>query len=233
MGLPLSQSEKAAILAATEIFGGLDGASLHDLAGVSAQRSYGRGQFLWYQGDPGDRLVVVASGLVKVTLTSESGEEVLLVTLGEHQTLGELAILDGSPRSASVVAVRPTTVLTLPRSAVLAQMAMHPGVLDAILRSLGRLVRRLTEQTGDLVFLDLAGRLAKVLLQLAESHSPDGSGTVVDAGLSQSDIAAMVGATRPAVNRVLQTFASRGLVSVEGQIIVLRNVAALRRRAGL
>jgi len=233
MGLRLSRQEAARELGATRILGGLDPPALLGLAGICVQRSYGRGQYLFYQGDAGDRLVVVCTGLVKVVLTSEQGGEVVLTTLGRHESLGELALLDGSPRSASVVAVEPTTVLMLPREAVLELMAGQPAVLDAVLRSLGHLVRRLTDQAGDLVFLDLPGRLAKALVGLAQDHARDDRGVVLDTGLSQSDIAAMVGATRPAVNRVLQIFASRGLISVEGRVIVLRDLPGLRRRAGL
>jgi CRP/FNR family cyclic AMP-dependent transcriptional regulator len=229
----LTDDEAAEVLGATRVFRALDRSSLLGLAAASRQRTYHRGQYLWYEGDPGDHLVVISTGLVKVVLTSEAGNEVLFVTLGRHETVGELAILDGSPRSASVVAVEPTTVVMLPRASVLEVMASHPAVLDAVLRSLGQLVRRLTEQTGDLVFLDLAGRVAKVLLELAQRHARDDEHAVLDVGLSQSDIAAMVGATRPAVNRILQLFASRGLISVDGRVIVLRDLPALRRRAGL
>ncbi len=229
----LSRQEVVQILRSTRVFGALDTPSLIGLAGICTQRTYGRGQYLWYQGDPGDRLVVVCKGLVKVVLASERGDEIVLVTLGRHESLGELAILDGSPRSASVVAVELTTVLMLPRAAVLELMAAHPPVLDAVLKALGQLVRRLTEQTGDLVFLDLAGRVAKVLVNLAHSHARDDRRMVLDTGLSQSDIAAMVGATRPAVNRILQLFASRGLITVDGRVIMLRDLPALRRRAGM
>jgi CRP/FNR family transcriptional regulator, cyclic AMP receptor protein len=228
----LSQQETAQVLASTRIFGALDEASLLGLAEISRQRIHGRGQYLWYQGDPGDWLAVICTGLVKVVLTSERGEEMLLVTLGPHESLGELAVLDSSPRSASVIAVEPTTAVMLPRQAVLRVMAAHPPVLDAVLRSLGQLVRRLTEQTGDLVFLDLGGRLAKVLLQVAQRRTHNGY-TLLTVRLSQSDIAAMVGATRPAVNRALQIFASRGLISVDGRVIVLRDPPALRSRAGM
>jgi CRP/FNR family transcriptional regulator, cyclic AMP receptor protein len=229
----LTRNEAAQVLRSTRLFGALDLPALLRLAEISKQRTYGRGQYLWYQGDPGDRLIVVSEGLVKVVLASEQGEEIVLVTLGRYETLGELAILDDSPRSASVVAVERTTVLMLPRAAVLDLMATHRPVLDAMLRALGQLVRRLTETTGDLVFLDLAGRVAKVLLNLARSHAKDDRPTMLNIGLSQSDIAAMVGATRPAVNRVLQHFASRGLISVDGRVIVLRDLPALHRRAGM
>lgn len=203
------------------------------LVEVCAKRTFRRGQYLWYQGDDGTRLVVVVSGLLKVVLSSEQGDEIVLATLGRGDTLGELALLDGSPRSASVIAAEPTAVLLLSRSTVLELMGRYPAVLDAVLRSLGQLVRRLTEQAGDLVFLDLGGRLAKLLVRLAEKHLGGPEPVVLDLGLSQSDFAAMVGASRPAVNRALQSMAARGLISVDGQIVVVRNVPELRRRAGL
>jgi CRP-like cAMP-binding protein len=219
------------ILHKTELFGALDDGALTQLAAACRFRAYRRGQYIWYQGDPGDTLLVVCEGLVKVVFASEAGEEALLITLGGCEVLGEIAVLDGAARSASVVAVEPTTGLHLTRASVLDVMTRHPVVLDAMLRRLGMLVRRLTEQTGDLVFLDLGGRLAKLLLRLAGDQSKTADGIVLDTGLSQSDLAAMVGASRPAVNRVLHSFAARGLISVDGQVIVLHDAAGLRRRA--
>lgn len=220
------------ILRSARIFADLPDDDLARLAEAAIRRSYGRGQYLWYQGDDDARLVVVAEGLVKVVISSEQGDEVVLTTLGPGETLGELALLDGAPRSAAVVAVEPTSVLMLSRPTVLALLSRHPSVLDALLRSLGGLVRRLTEQAGDLVFLDLSARVAKLLLRLADAHGDGAQPPTVDVALSQSDLAAMVGATRPAVNRVLQTMAARGLISVHGHRIVLRDVPGLRRRAG-
>lgn len=219
------------VLSSARIFAGLPEGAAARLAEVCVSRKYRRGQYLWYQGDDGAYLVVVASGMVKVVLSSEQGDEVVLVTLGPGETVGELALLDSSPRSASVIAVEPTTVLMLSRATWLDVLNHQPAVLDALLRALGGLVRRLTEQTGDLVFLDLGGRVAKLLVRLADAHGNGASAPVLDLGLSQSDLAAMVGATRPAVNRVLQSMASRGLIAVDGQVIMLRDVAALRRRA--
>ncbi len=219
------------ILRSARIFADLPEDALARLTDASVRRSYRRNQFLWYEGDEGARLVVVASGLVKVMISSEQGDEVVLTTLGPGETLGELALLDGSPRSASAVAVEPTTVLMLSRATVLELLGRHPAVLDAVLRSLGGLVRRLTEQAGDLVFLDVGGRVAKLLLRLAETHGSGADPPVVDLGLSQSDLAAMVGATRPVVNRVLQSMVGRGLITMSGHRIVLRDVPGLRRRA--
>lgn len=219
------------VLRRTEIFGALDDDALTRLAVASRRRTYGKGQFIFYQGDSGDTLLVVCAGLVKVVFTSEAGEGTVLVTLGACEVVGQIALLDGEERSASVVAVEPTAGLLLTRATVLDVMVQHPVVLDAMLRSLGRLVRRLTEQAGDFAFLDLGGRLAKVLLRLAGDEPDTVDGAVLDSGLSQSDLAAMVGASRPAVNRVLHAFATRGFITVSGQVIVLRDVGALRKRA--
>lgn len=220
------------VLGGTELFRALDDDALTRLAVASRRRTYGKGQFVFYQGDSGDTLLVVCDGLVKVVFTSETGEETVFVTLGACEVVGQIALLDGAERSASVVAVEPTTGLLLTRATVLDVMVRHPVVLDAMLRSLGQLVRRLTEQAGDFAFLDLGGRLAKVLLRLAGDEGARAvDGIVLDSGLSQSDLAAMVGASRPAVNRVLHSFASRGFITVSGQVIVLRDVGALRKRA--
>lgn len=219
----------AEVLRSATIFAGLPDDALARLEAECVRRIYRRNQYLWYQGDEGGRLVVVAAGLVKVVISSAQGDEVVLTTLGPGALIGELAVLDGSPRSASVVAVEPTTVLLLSRAAFLDLLNRHPAVLDALLRSLGNLIRRLTEQAGDLVFLDLGGRVAKTLLHLAEAHGV--GSTVLDLGLSQSDLAAMVGATRPAVNRVLQGLAARGVIKVEGKRIALLDLAELERRA--
>jgi CRP-like cAMP-binding protein len=220
------------VLRRTELFGSLSDDELQRLAATSRTRTYRRGQYLWYQGDPGDSLLVVCDGRLKVVLGSEAGDEAVLHSVGRCEVIGELAVLDGAPRSASVVALERTTAVVLPRAAVFDAMARHPAVLDAMLRALGRLVRRLTETNGDLVFLDLGGRLAKLLLRLAQGRAPDGDGVVLDTHLTQSELAAMIGATRPAVNRVLRLFAERGLITVDGQVIVLKDLPGLRRRAG-
>jgi CRP/FNR family cyclic AMP-dependent transcriptional regulator len=222
----------ARLLRSTELFGGLDEQSLLELAALGRARSYGRGQYVWYEGDQGDTLMIVQTGRLKVVVSSAAGEEIVLITLGTADVVGELALLDGAPRSASVVAAEPTTVLLLSRSVLLDAMQRHASVLDAVLRTLSGLVRRLTEQASDFVFLDLGGRLAKLLLRLAGDRPHGPEGIVIDLGMSQSELAAMVGVSRQALNRALHIFAARGLISVDNHRIVLRDPAALRERAG-
>ncbi|MGH3779644.1 MAG: Crp/Fnr family transcriptional regulator [Pseudonocardiaceae bacterium] len=205
-----------------------EGISVAARAGLS--RTYAPGQIICHQGDPGDHLYVVVEGLVKIVFTSERGDEMVLNILGPEEIFGELALLDGSPRSASVVALKSTSLFVLPRRQLLELMSVNPGLADEFLKLIGKLVRKLTEKAGDLAFLDLVGRLAKVLLQLSAMHGQV-HGVVLHGGLTQTDLAGMIGASRPAVNRALQSLAARGLIAVQGRIIVLLDLEALRRRS--
>ncbi len=222
------------VLEQTALFGGLDRAVLDSLAANCVERAYPRDQYLWYQGDPGDRLVIISDGMVKVVVHSPDGNEMVLATLGPPEVIGELALIDQGPRSASVVAAEPTTVLLISRATLLELVRSNPTLLEALLMSIGALLRRLTEQASDLVFLDLGGRVAKLLVRLSDDHGRSADGTLtLELGLTQTDLANMVGASRPALNRVLQGLVARHLVAVNGHTIVIRDLDALRRRAGL
>jgi CRP/FNR family cyclic AMP-dependent transcriptional regulator len=194
-------------------------------------RHYRPGQFVFHQGDPGDRLYAVIEGLVKVVSATGRGDEIVVNTIGRAETFGEMALLDGSPRSASIVAVAPTRLFSLSRDQIMALIREHPALMDEFLRLLGRLVRGLTERAVDSAFLDLGGRLAKLLLQLAGGYGGT-NGTVLVRGLTQSDLATLVGASRPAVNRALRSLAARDLIEIKGRSIVLRDIDGLRRRCG-
>ncbi|GAA2856535.1 Crp/Fnr family transcriptional regulator [Nonomuraea rubra] len=231
-GLPYEVEPVAAVLAEIPLFQVLGESGIRSTARAGVARRYRSGQIIFHQGDPGESLYVLLDGLVKVVFTTEHGDEIVLNMLRRGDTFGEMALLDGSPRSASIVTARPSWVFALPRARLLELMREHPGLADEFLRLLGRMVRRLTGQAADLAFLDLGGRLAKLLLQLADKHGR--SDDVVDLpGLTQSDLAALIGASRPAVNRALQSLVSRNLISVQGRTITLLDVAALRKRGGL
>ncbi|MFB4271853.1 Crp/Fnr family transcriptional regulator [Nonomuraea sp. GTA35] len=231
-GLPYEVEPVAAVLAEIPLFQVLGESGILSTARAGVARRYRSGQIIFHQGDPGESLYVLLDGLVKVVFTTEHGDEIVLNMLRRGDTFGEMALLDGSPRSASIVTARPSWVFALPRARLLELMREHPGLADEFLRLLGRMVRRLTGQAADLAFLDLGGRLAKLLLQLADKHGR--SDDVVDLpGLTQSDLAALIGASRPAVNRALQSLVSRNLISVQGRTITLLDVAALRKRGGL
>lgn len=227
MGRVPAQAEVLAALRQVEIFAGLDDRVLLQIASVARPREFDRGELLCVEGDVGDALLVLVSGSVTVFRTSSDGERAALNVLEPPEVLGEIALLDGATRSASVEATEPTLVLSLSRAEFFGLLRHQPAVLEPLMRQLGTMVRRLTEQAADHVFLDLAGRVAKVLLRLSSPGAPP----VV--AITQTRLAEMSGGTRQSVNQVLGGFAQRGLVHLEGRRVLLTDVAGLRRRAHL
>jgi len=226
--------QAVSLLSRTQLFGDLDHDTLARLGDRAVERTYRRGQLVCHEGDTGDALFVVVEGLIKVFVTSEDGEEMVLVTLRPPETFGELALIDGRARSASAEALEHSSVLALTRPTLIDLMASNPALVESLLRSLGAVVRRLTEQAADLVFLDLHGRVAKLLLGLAQERGETTeAGTVLDLHMTQSDLAGMVGGSRQSVNQILRTFARRGYLELHGRQVVLKQPELLRRRASL
>lgn len=224
----------AELLARTKLFGELDQEAIRALAEHATQRTCPKGQLIFYQGDPAGSLFVMKEGLVKVFVTSEEGDEMLLVTLHPPDTFGELALLDGSPRSASAQALEPTKMIEVKRTEFLEVVRSNPGMPEALLRSMGALLRRLTEQASDLVFLDLHGRVAKLLITMADQHGDaSDEGIELDLGLTQTEIAAMVGGSRQSINQILRSFEDRGYLDLQGKTVLVREPDRLRKRAGL
>jgi CRP/FNR family cyclic AMP-dependent transcriptional regulator len=224
-----------AALSSMPLFRGLDDDALQSIARSLRTRRFRRGEVIFHLGDPGDALFIVTSGAVKITLPSETGDEAILATLQPGDFFGELALLDGAPRSATAAALEPTETLVLPRHRFRELIASEPVIRDALLASLARELRRLTLHVEELHFLDIAGRLAARLVRLADEQGrnlADGS-VRLDAPLTQSDLAAMVGCTRQSVNKLLGLFVDDGLIRLDRDAIVIlsrdRLVQAARR----
>ena len=224
--------DAARLLLDTPLFAGIDGEVADELAKRLVRRTFKRGQPVFHQGDAGDSLYVLVDGSVAVVVSSENGDRMVLTTLHAPDVLGEIALLDGGPRSASAEAVEPTTALTLSRATFLDLMREQPSLVDGLLRGLGALVRRLSEQAADFVFLDLGGRVAKVLLRLAEDVGPEVPGVPVEVAVTQGRLAEMAGGSRQSVNQILQSFQQRGYLEVHGRRVLICAPDALRRRAG-
>ncbi|MGA8113739.1 MAG: Crp/Fnr family transcriptional regulator [Actinocatenispora sp.] len=211
------------------MFAGLDAEVRRRIAAAAVPRTYRKGQLLFVENDPGESLIVVRRGAVAVFRTSPAGERALLHVVRPPGVLGEVSLLDGAPRSASVEAIESCHALALSRVAFLDLVRVNPRILDSVLHALGGLIRRLTEQNTDHVFLDLAGRVAKTLVRLAG----DGAGAMATVELNQSQLAEMAGGSRQSVNQAIGTFAGRGWLRTEGRRIVITDLPALRRRAGV
>ena len=223
----------AEVLGRTELFGGLAPGTLETIAARGIVRSYPKGQVLFYQYDPGEALYVILEGRVKAFVTSEDGAELNLGVFESPSILGEVALVDGGPRSASAEVVSPAKLLVFTRATFFSLLGEHPPLVESYLRSLGKLIRRLQDRTEDLVFLDLHGRVAKLLLSFAEDAETGPEGTLLDLKVTQGELAAMVAGSRPTVNQILKTFEGRGYLSIAGRQIVVKNEDALRRLAGV
>lgn len=201
------------------------------LAEQARRRQYRAGATIFHREDPGFNLHILREGRVKLVLASPEGREVTVGLLRPGDFFGELALLDGGPRSASVVALEPVETVTLERPPFVAVLEQHPEVSSALLAVLGDRLRRTDELIQDILFLDLPARLAKQLLALAEGHGhavPEG--LRLDLHLSQTELAGMVGATRESVNRCLSAYADRGLLALDRDGITILKPDDLRRR---
>jgi CRP/FNR family transcriptional regulator/CRP/FNR family cyclic AMP-dependent transcriptional regulator len=214
------------------VLGLLPRAELEALLPTLRRRSYRRGETLYHQGDPGSVVHVMLEGRAKVVIPSESGEEAVLTVLGPGDVHGEMALLDGEPRSATVVALEAVVTAIISRESFLDLLKRSPGAVEGVLAGLARTIRRLSSEVGDLMFLDLQGRLAKKLLELADIHGHESEdGIEIQAALTQEDLAGMIGATRPRVNQLLGSFEDRGAISRRNRRIVIRRHDVLSRWA--
>ncbi|HEV8545126.1 MAG TPA: Crp/Fnr family transcriptional regulator [Candidatus Limnocylindrales bacterium] len=218
-------------LRACGLFSHADEATVDSLAAALRLRRFRKAETVFHQGDPGDALFIVASGSVKVVLPSDEGAEPAIVAiLGAGEFFGELAILDGAPHSATIVAVEPTEILVLHRDAFLGLIDTQPELRRALLASLAVEIRRLTGHVEDLHFLDLPGRLASRILRLAAKEQANASGSVrIPWPYTQSELAGMIGGSRQSVNRLLADLSDEGLIRIERDGLIVTDVDRLAR----
>jgi CRP/FNR family cyclic AMP-dependent transcriptional regulator len=233
MVLMIAARPLAETLAGVPFFSGLDAESLESVGRGMRARRFRRGEVIFHLGDPGDALFIVMTGAIKIMIPSDAGEEAILATLRSGDVFGELAVLDGAPRSATATALEPTETLALPRAQFRELLDKEPAIRDALLASLAGELRRLTNHVEELHFLDITGRLASRLTRLAaESGTKQADGTVrLGSPLTQGDLAAMIGCTRQSVNKLLGMFTDDGLIRLERDSIVILDLDGLTHAA--
>lgn len=218
------------VLAQTTFFAGLTKDDLRDLASSVRLRKFARGQFVFSQGDRGDTLYIIESGEVKITLSSADGKEIMLALLGRGDCFGELAVLDGEPRSADAVVKQDCQLVLLHKNDFQRFLQAHPAASASLLAALSRRLRRTDQLIHDVAFLDIRARLARTLLTLAETNSiPQPGGLLlISSRITQSELADMAGATRESINQWLRYYQKQGLVRCERGRITLLNPGGLR-----
>ena len=214
------------------LFDGLDEAEQAALRSMMGETTLRRGETLFDEGDPGDRLYIVTEGKVKLGHTAPDGRENLLAILGPGEVLGELTLFALGARSTTATAVSPATLLFLEHADLMGFIDTHPDLAKHMLKALAERLRRTNEALADLVFSDVPGRVAKALLDLANRFgTPTDEGVHVPHDLTQEELAQLVGASRETVNKSLAEFGTRGWIRLEGRAVTLLDLERLTRRA--
>jgi CRP/FNR family cyclic AMP-dependent transcriptional regulator len=216
------------ILRGTALLGSAPAEDLRAVAAGSRLQSFRRGQVVFTKGDPGDSVIVVVSGQVKVVIRSADGGALTLVVIQAGGLFGELSVIDNGPRSADAETLKDCQLLFIPRERVQDLCARVPSVARALTTSIAATLRRLAEEAGDMVFLDLPRRVAKVLLS-----QPTGADGLIRLRMSHDELAHQVGGTRQSVNAALRGFERRGWLEMSDQSVVVKQATALGEFAGL
>jgi CRP/FNR family transcriptional regulator, cyclic AMP receptor protein len=219
-------------LARAGIFQGVEPAAAEALAQSLEPVEFGRGQEIFAEGQPGDRLYIILSGKVKIGRRAPDGRENLLSVQGPSDMFGELSIFDPGPRTSSATAVTEVKAVSLDRPALREWINKRPEIAEQLLRVLARRLRRTNNMLADLIFTDVPGRVAKELLRLAKRFGTQDGGLLrVTHDLTQEEIAQLVGASRETVNKALADFAHRGWLRLEGKSVLILEPERLARRA--
>ena len=214
------------------LFSGAERQSVEALADASYVLKSSAGETLFQTGDAADGLRIVLSGLVRIWIADSEGRELTLVLLEPGDPFGEIALLDGLPRSANATAIERSDCLILPCKAMEEVLAHDPALARHLIQLLCELLRRNIVAIGGFAFSGLGGRLALKLHELALSHGTvEAGGARLNRKFSQSELAAMLGVTREAVNKRMTALAHDGLVSVDGGLITVPSLTALTARA--
>ncbi len=220
------------VLRRAPLFAALDEEQSAELRASMTETTLARGEALFHEGDPGDRLYVVTEGKVKLHRTSPDGRENMLAVLGPGELIGELSLFDPGPRTATGSALTEVKLLGLGHNDLQPWLNVRPEVASALLRAIARRLRRTNDSMSDLVFSDVPGRVAKQLLDLSRRfgvQSEEGIHVVHD--LTQEELAQLVGASRETVNKALADFAGRGWLRLEARAVILLDIERLAKRS--
>jgi CRP/FNR family transcriptional regulator/CRP/FNR family cyclic AMP-dependent transcriptional regulator len=224
-------AEHAQFLGKVSIFSTLEKDELRELAAVARRRAFEPHEVIFHRDDPGSTLYVIRTGRVRIFLTSSEGQEVALALFRAGDAFGELALFDGQSRSASAMAIESVEVYTIQRADFISIVMRRPRMALQLLGTLAERLRQTDAMVESLLFLDVHGRVAKKLLELAETHgvaTPEG--VRIEMRLTQSDLAALVGASRESVNKVMSYLLAKRYVAVEKRKITVLRLAELRKR---
>ena len=225
----LSRSVRCDVLAATPLFGSLARGELDTLAELVTERRAARDEMVVRRGDPGNSLMVVVTGRLRAGTASADGREVIMGLIEPGAVLGEIALLDGQPRSLDVVAMQDSLLLVLERAGFLPFLRARPDLMLRLMGVLCERLRRASSAYEGVALSPLSARLARLLLELADQHgTPAPQGIRINLKLSQRDMSAQVAATRERVNKQLRLWHEAEVLGTQDGQLVVRRADTLR-----
>ncbi len=231
----MATNEREGLIRDVPLLARLPEEDVRALASHGRVRTYMAGAVIFQEGDPGDSLYIVVQGSVRIVLVSAKGEEATVAVLGPGECVGDLALLDGKPRSASAIAAEETRALVVMREAFTSWLSQRPAAAFALLETLSLRVRRTDEALTDFAFLDLAHRLAKRLLDVANTQRDVRETGGLQPGTrirtTQAELGSMLGVSRESVNKQLNMFAREGWIRLGRGSVTVVDPEALRRFA--
>jgi CRP/FNR family transcriptional regulator, cyclic AMP receptor protein len=234
MGSKGSQPQLEPAMAATPLLAGVHRDAIHALADGGSLRHYRRGTYVCHQGEAAGEVFFLVDGRIEISSVSTNGSRIFHATIDTPQFVGELGVIGEMPRTASLLALHDSVIWAGASEVFFGFLATEQQATRSVLRALARQVQAQQSFVDDLLFLDLKGRVAKRLLQLATPDLDDlPEDGVVAPEVTQADLASLCGGSRENITRILAEFQRRGLVRRDGHRYVLRKVAGLAKIADL
>jgi CRP/FNR family transcriptional regulator, cyclic AMP receptor protein len=221
--------EEVNFLRNVPIFNELSDQELEKIAALGVRKKYKKGSIILLEEETGAALFVIITGKVKIVRMDDDGREVILSILGESDFFGEMAILDGLTRSASVVATSKSELFMIHRRDFIKLMNDYPMVAIALLRELTGRLRKADTQIKSLSLKDAAGRVANVVLQLADEVGMFRKGRVeIDELPLQQDLANMAGTSRETISRMIHKFIKKGYLQLQGNKLIINDYESFK-----
>ncbi len=204
---------------------------LEKLLVISEEKTYPKDSVIFQKDDLGNFFFLICSGRVKVIIETEEGKEGILSILYPTEFFGEMSLLDGEPRSATVVALEATKVIIIKRDDFLGLLYKHPELALKILKTLSLRLRKANRQIETLMFLDAPGKVARLLIDIAQERGKRINNEIlIDLEFTRQELGNLIGVSRETTTRILKNFEEEGLLSIERNHIIIKNMEELKRR---
>ena len=224
--------DRRELLRKIPLFSPLSDEILSNLSTTVRLQNIKQGQVIFRKGDEGTALYILRSGTIKIVLPSRLGAEIIVSIFSDGDFFGEMALLDGEPRSADAVAIKPSELLVLSRNDFLSFLQSDVNAVNAILSVLTKRMRKTHDLLEDVCFLTISQRLSKLILELGKIYGRnEGDSIILDISLTQKELGDMIGATRESINKELKMLRERGLIEMKGNQIQICDLSRLKRKA--